>query len=66
MAQEPDFSVTIERLTKGNYAFLAACAGGATVAGALSAAVEADTHFDLARALREQIDRGRIAEFSTR
>lgn len=66
VAQEPDFSVTIERLTKGNYAFLAACANGATVARALAAAVEADRHFDLARSLREQIDRGRIAEFSNR
>ncbi len=64
LAQEPDFTITIERLPPGEYAFLAACANGATVAGALTAAVEVDTHFDLTQSLRTQIERGRIADFT--
>lgn len=64
LMQEPDFSITIECLTRGDYAFLAACSNGATVADALGAAIEVDANFDLAVALRVQIDRGRIIDFS--
>lgn len=57
-------AITIERLAPGEYAFLAACANGATVAGALIAAIEVDTQFDLTQSLRTQIERGRIADFT--
>ena len=63
LMQEPDFSITIERLTRGDYAFLAACSNGATVAGALGAAIDVDANFDFAKALPVQIDRGRITDF---
>jgi Putative DNA-binding domain len=64
LMQEPDFSVSIERAGPGDYAFLSACANGATVAEALGMAIEADGDFDLATALRAYIDRGRLAAFS--
>ncbi|MFN0303973.1 MAG: putative DNA-binding domain-containing protein [Burkholderiales bacterium] len=60
LMQEPDFSITIERLTRGDHALLAACSNGATVAGALGAEIDGDANFDFAKALHVQIDRGRM------
>ena len=44
---------TIERLAAGDYAWLAALAAGADLAGALDAALAADPTFDLGTALRD-------------
>lgn len=51
----------IERIAPGDYAWLAALAGGADLAAALDAAVAADAHFDLGTALRTHIAGGTLA-----
>lgn len=63
LMQEPNFTVTIERLNPGEYAFLSACANDATLIVALGAAMEADSNFDLQKSLRAHIEKGWIADF---
>jgi hypothetical protein len=53
--------IVVERLAAGDFAWLAALAAGATLAGAIDVAQKADTAFDLGRALHAQIGNGAIA-----
>jgi hypothetical protein len=58
--RDPD-GIVIERLPASDFAWLAALAGGATLASAIEAAQKADPAFDLGRTLHAQIGNGTIA-----
>ena len=60
MRRDPD-GIVIERLSAGDFAWLAALGEGATIAAAIDAAQRADARFDLGRALHAQIGNGTIA-----
>ena len=53
--------VAVEPLERGDHAWLATLAGGATLAEAIDAALAADTTFELGAALRAHIGAGTIA-----
>jgi len=58
--RDPD-GIVLERLSAGDFAWLAALADGVTLAGAIDAAQKANPTFDLGRTLHAQIGNGTIA-----